>query len=89
MKYWTLNYGPLMVYPEVLFPLNFGINPCRAEMETLRASCIGGNQQVTCSLAELQASTTQAVRTTTSGLEAVQRRLDRVEAQARSLSTCL
>ena len=54
---------------------------CRADMETLRASCNAGNQQVARSLAELQASTTQAIRTTTSGLEAVERRLDRVEAQ--------
>ena len=25
IKYWTLNLGPLMVYPEVLFPPNFTI----------------------------------------------------------------
>ena len=23
LEYWTLNLRPLMVYPEVLFPLNF------------------------------------------------------------------
>ena len=55
-------------------------------METLRASCSAGNEQVTRSLEELHASTTQAIRTTTSGLEAVERRLDRVEAQVTSLN---
>ena len=32
LKYWTLNRMPLMVYPEVLFHLNFSI---KAEAQSL------------------------------------------------------
>ena len=38
LKYWTLNFRPLMVYTKVLFPPNFGI---KAKIPSLTSiSCI-------------------------------------------------